>query len=113
MTGLRTQENVGVGRRPDPIFTPARRMSYPGVDQVAVFGIPDPLYGERVRAIIVRVRGSDLEVADLTSYCQHHLAPFEVPERVTFADQLPLTAKGSLDRTKLSDYLLTGKRSSG
>jgi len=88
-------------------------MSYPGVDQVAVFGIPDPLYGERVRAIIVRARGSDLEVADLTSYCQHYLAPFEVPEGVTFADQLPLTAKGSLDRTKLSDYLLTGERSSG
>jgi len=52
-------------------------------------------------------------VDDLTSYCQHHLAPFEVPERVTFADQLPLTAKGSLDRAKLSDYLLAGKGSSG
>jgi len=36
-----------------------------------------------------------------------------VPERVTFADQLPLTAKGSLDRAKLSDYLLAGKGSSG
>jgi acyl-CoA synthetase (AMP-forming)/AMP-acid ligase II len=88
-------------------------MSYPGVDQVAVFGIPDPLYGERVGAIIVRARRSDVNVDDLTSYCQHHLAPFEVPERVTFADQLPLTAKGSLDRAKLSDYLLAGKGSSG
>lgn len=87
-------------------------MSYPGVCQAAVFGIADPLYGERVGAIIVQPKSADVDTAALTSYCRNRLAPFEIPERIIFANELPLTAKGSLDRAKLGDYALTAERSS-
>jgi len=79
-------------------------MSYPGVSQAAVFGIPDPLYGERVGAVIVQHRDFDVDIAGLDSYCHQHLARFEIPESITFADQLTLTAKGSLNRAKLADF---------
>ncbi|WP_286174556.1 FadD7 family fatty acid--CoA ligase [Mycobacterium sp. DL99] len=85
-------------------------MSYPGVAQAAVIGIADPLYGERVGAIIVRHKGSELDMADLNSFCRDRLAPFEMPERITFADRIPLTAKGSVDRTNLRAYLPTGAK---
>jgi acyl-CoA synthetase (AMP-forming)/AMP-acid ligase II len=76
--------------------------SYPGVAQAAVFGVPDAVYGEKVSAIVVARRGLRLDPTDLTSYCQTRLAAFEIPERITFANRLPLTAKGSVDRSKLA-----------
>ena len=77
-------------------------MSHRGVNQAAVFAIPDALYGERVAAAIVLHNGFHLQQSDLVSYCRQRLAKFEIPERITFVDKLPLTAKGSVDRTKLA-----------
>jgi acyl-CoA synthetase (AMP-forming)/AMP-acid ligase II len=77
-------------------------MSYPGVDVAAVFGTPDDLYGERVAAVIVAHNGFHVESTSLISYCRDRLAPFEIPERIVFADQLPLTPKGSLDRVRVA-----------
>jgi acyl-CoA synthetase (AMP-forming)/AMP-acid ligase II len=77
--------------------------SHPGVAQAAVFGIPDALYGEKVAAVIVAGDRLHLDQTELRSYCRDALAPFEIPEQITFADQLPLTAKGSVDRAKLAE----------
>jgi acyl-CoA synthetase (AMP-forming)/AMP-acid ligase II len=77
-------------------------MSYPGVADAAVFGIPDDLYGERVAAVIVPRNGFHVAPTDLTGYCRDRLAKFEIPERIAFADRLPLTAKGSVDRVELA-----------
>jgi acyl-CoA synthetase (AMP-forming)/AMP-acid ligase II len=77
-------------------------VSYPGVADAVVFGIPDDLYGERVAAVIVLHNGFHVVPTDLTSYCRDRLAPFEIPERITFADQLPLTPKGSVDRFQVA-----------
>jgi acyl-CoA synthetase (AMP-forming)/AMP-acid ligase II len=74
-----------------------------GVAQAAVFGVPDTLYGERVAALVVPDKGFHLDLADLISSCRHSLAPFEIPERIEVTDTLPLTAKGSVDRSKLAD----------
>jgi oxalate---CoA ligase len=76
--------------------------SYPGVAQAAVFGVPDAVYGEKVSAIVVARRGLHLDPTDLTSYCQTRLAAFEIPERITFADKLALTAKRPINRAKLA-----------
>jgi acyl-CoA synthetase (AMP-forming)/AMP-acid ligase II len=49
-----------------------------------------------------------MDAAALTTYCRQRLSPFEMPEQITFADHLPLTAKGSVDRAKLA--ILGGDR---
>jgi len=69
-------------------------MSFPGVADAAVFAIPDDVWGERVAAVILPRNGFHVRPTDLTSYCRDRLAPFEIPERIAFADQLPLTPKG-------------------
>jgi acyl-CoA synthetase (AMP-forming)/AMP-acid ligase II len=98
---IKEQINRG-GEKISPEHVEEILLAHPDVAQAAVFGVPDALYGERVEAMIVRRRGSHLEESDLTCYCREHLAAFEIPEQIAFVDQLPLTAKSSVDRAKLA-----------
>jgi acyl-CoA synthetase (AMP-forming)/AMP-acid ligase II len=74
--------------------------SHPDVAQAVVFGIPEALYGERVAAVVVTRDGCHL---DLIAYSRGRLADFEIPERIAFADELPLTAKGSVNRAEVAE----------
>ncbi|WP_406813229.1 FadD7 family fatty acid--CoA ligase [Mycobacterium sp. M23085] len=77
--------------------------THPDVLEVGVFGVPDKLYGETVAAVIV-ARGSAAPTAqELTAFCRDRLAPFEVPAEFQRADELPHTAKGSLDRRAVAE----------
>jgi acyl-CoA synthetase (AMP-forming)/AMP-acid ligase II len=72
--------------------------SHPDVLEVAVFGLPDKMYGETVAAVIV-ARGSTSPTSEeLAEFCRERLAPYEVPATFLQASELPHTAKGSLDR---------------
>ncbi len=72
--------------------------SHPKVVEAAVFGVPDELYGETVGAAVVPDQ-SDAPTADeLTEFCRERLAAFEVPAGIALTDELPHTAKGSIDR---------------
>jgi acyl-CoA synthetase (AMP-forming)/AMP-acid ligase II len=75
--------------------------SHPDVLEVAVFGVPDKLYGEAVAAVIVP-RGSAAP-AQLAEFCRERLASFEVPASFREASALPHTAKGSLDRRAVAE----------
>jgi acyl-CoA synthetase (AMP-forming)/AMP-acid ligase II len=86
------------GEKISPERVEAVLASHPGVLQVAVFGVPDKMYGETVAAVIVP-RGSAAPTPDeLAAFCRGRLAPFEVPTTFHQASTLPHTAKGSLDR---------------
>jgi acyl-CoA synthetase (AMP-forming)/AMP-acid ligase II len=96
------------GEKISPERVEEELMSYPGVAQAVVFGVPDALYGERVAAFIVPHNGFHVDPADLASYSRQRLAAFEIPERIIVTDRLPLTAKGSVDRSKLDIAASTG-----
>jgi acyl-CoA synthetase (AMP-forming)/AMP-acid ligase II len=82
--------------------------SHPDVLEVAVFGVPDTLYGETVAAVIVP-RASAAPTADeLAAFGRDRLAPFEVPASFQLAPELPHTAKGSLDRRAVAEQFGRG-----
>src|SRR5690606_20924857 len=53
--------------------------SHPGVDQVAVIGIPSEKWGEAVHAIVVRVEGSTVDADELIAHAREHIAGYKVP----------------------------------
>lgn len=75
----------------------------PGVDMVAVVGIPDDKYGSSGRTFIVRSPGADLTEIDVLDFCENQLAEYKVPDSVVFVDSLPLTPSGKIQKAKLTD----------
>ena len=77
--------------------------SHPRVVEAAVFGVADRLYGETVAAVVVPDRSAPPTSAELTEYCRDRLAGFEVPASIEVVDELPRTAKGSVDRRAVAE----------
>jgi acyl-CoA synthetase (AMP-forming)/AMP-acid ligase II len=78
-------------------------VSHPNILEAAVFGVPDPLYGETVAAVIVPHQSAAPTTAELAEFCRERLAGFEVPASITVTDELPHTAKGSIDRRAVAE----------
>jgi acyl-CoA synthetase (AMP-forming)/AMP-acid ligase II len=82
--------------------------SHPDVLEVAVFGVPDKMYGELVAAVIVPRESASPTPAELADFCRGRLAAFEVPASFQEASALPHTAKGSLDRRAVAEQFGRG-----
>jgi O-succinylbenzoic acid--CoA ligase len=81
-------------------------LQHPGVAAVCVAGIPHPEWGQQVAAVVVpRVKGR-LEAADLLAFGRSHLAGYKQPRRIMFADKLPLTGSGKIQRREVARLLM-------
>ena len=69
----------------------------PAVREAAVFGIPDPQWGELVMACVVLKPGYPLTAEELTAHCRRSLATYKIPRRVEFSDsELPKSGSGKI-----------------
>jgi acyl-CoA synthetase (AMP-forming)/AMP-acid ligase II len=81
---------------------------HPGVGEVAVVGVPDPVLGEIGAAVIVAVPGVPTpDLDELRALSISRLADYKAPDRLVVADQLPLTAMAKVDKRALSARLAT------
>jgi malonyl-CoA/methylmalonyl-CoA synthetase len=76
----------------------------PGVSEVAVVGLPDPEFGERVVAVVVR-EDPKLTAEKVTSFCREDLAGFKKPREVVFVDDLPRNTLGKVLKHKVRERL--------
>jgi len=81
---------------------------HPNVLEVAVFGVPDKMYGETVAAVVVPRVPPAPAPAELAAFCRERLAAFEVPASFREVSALPHTAKGSLDRRAVTEQFGRG-----
>jgi long-chain acyl-CoA synthetase len=76
----------------------------PEVREAAVFGIPDPQWGELVMAVLVLKPGRTPSVDQVITHCRQYLANYKIPRRVEFYEtELPKSGSGKLLKRILRD----------
>lgn len=80
--------------------------AHPAVREVAVFGIPDPLYGESVCAAISFRSNMQASLDELDRLCRSQLAGYKRPRRYEILDALPRNASDKVLKGQLRDRLV-------
>ena len=80
--------------------------SHPKVQQVQVFGVPDPKYGEEVCAWIVLKPGESADEAEIRGYCREQIAHYKVPRHVRFVPELPMTVTGKAQKFLMREAMV-------
>ncbi|HIE11476.1 MAG TPA: long-chain fatty acid--CoA ligase, partial [Kiritimatiellae bacterium] len=78
---------------------------HPDVAEAAIVGMQHAFHGEIPVAWIVPVPGRHPDARNLRRYCAEHLGQHEIPRRFEFADRLPRTPTGKVDKGILRDQL--------
>jgi len=94
-----------VGRRDDIIKIGGEKVSpkevenvlygLAGVVEAAVVGVPDPILGQAIKAVVV-VQNPEISKTRILAHCRAHLEDFMIPKYVEFRDQLPKTSSGKI-----------------
>jgi long-chain acyl-CoA synthetase len=77
--------------------------SHPAVLEAAVIGVPDPIWGEAIRAVAVLRNGTDLSEPELIAWCRDRLTHFKCPSSVVFTDVLPKGGTGKIQKNVLRE----------
>ncbi len=83
-----------------PAEVEACLVQHPAVSEVAVIGVPDTVWTQSVKAIVVLAAGHDVQDQELIEHCRIHLASYKKPRHVEFVDALP-RRDGHIDYARL------------
>ncbi len=77
----------------------------PDISEVAVIGLPDPYWVEKVVAVVVLKEPGNLTPSDVIAFCRQHLAPYKIPKDVVFVPHLPKNPTGKILKRDLRNSL--------
>lgn len=78
-------------------------LALPGVQDCAVFGVPDPEFGEALMAIVEPMPGMVLEPGTLRTQLARRIASYKVPGRIEFRRDFPRDDAGKISKRRLRD----------
>jgi long-chain acyl-CoA synthetase len=73
------------------------------VAEAAVFGVPDEVFGEAIKAAVVLKPGARADAKEIQAWCQKRLAAFKVPKTVDFLESLPKYQSGKVNKLELKN----------
>jgi acyl-CoA synthetase (AMP-forming)/AMP-acid ligase II len=91
-------ENVSSREVEDALST------HPGVDLVAVVGVPDPYWGEAICAVVVPLPGHSVAADDLIAHARARISAFKRPRHVVVTGALPLTPNGKIAKDRVRAF---------
>jgi acyl-CoA synthetase (AMP-forming)/AMP-acid ligase II len=105
LAGRKDDMIIRGGENISPAEVEAVLYSHSGVEEVAVIGLPDVEWGQRVAAVIVSRPGSTVDRTELADFCRQRLASFKKPEVFHFVDALPKNQMGKVLKKDLRAQL--------
>jgi len=82
---------------------------HPAISEAAVIGIPDPVWVERVHALVALKKGMQATAEEIISFCRKHIAPYKTPKSVEFIDALPKNPQGKILKKEIRAKYRTQK----
>jgi acyl-CoA synthetase (AMP-forming)/AMP-acid ligase II len=73
------------------------------VAEVAVVGIPEERWGERVCAVVQLAGGETVTLEGLQELAREHLAGYKIPREMLVVDSLPRTGTGKIDKRRVRE----------
>lgn len=74
---------------------------HPDVDEVSVFGLPDPKWGDRIHGAVTLKEGAELDGDALRDYCRGRIADFKIPKAIEIWDALPKGPTGKIQKREI------------
>ncbi len=100
ITGRKKDLIIRGGENISPGEIEATLDEHPQVDESAVIGVPDPEWGEVIKAIVVP-KGEQPDRGELAAYVKDRLASYKTPAYFTFVEELPRNPMGKVLKTDL------------
>ncbi|MEO5612324.1 MAG: AMP-binding protein [Sphingomicrobium sp.] len=84
-------------------------LEHDDVGEVAVIGVPCPVYGEQVACFMRAKGGRRPDPAELKAFIRERLSPQKTPKHWLWVDQWPLTGSGKIQKFKLAEQFARGE----
>ena len=79
---------------------------HPKIENVQVFGVPDPKYGEELCAWVKLRDGSSATEEDIRAFCRDQIAHYKIPRYVRFVDSFPMTITGKIQKFIMRERMM-------
>ena len=103
LVGRAREMFISGGENVYPAEVEAAYLEHPAVREIAVIGVPDPRWGETGEAHVVLEGAAEATGEALSAWGRERLARFKIPSRFVFADELPKTASGKVQKHRLAE----------
>ena len=95
---------ISGGENVHPTETENAIQEHPAVHEVAVVGVPDPKWGEAVKAVVALEPDRKVTEEELIEFCKQRIAGYKCPKSVDFVDELPKSTVGKILRREIREH---------
>jgi fatty-acyl-CoA synthase len=79
--------------------------THPAIQDVQVFGVPDPKYGEELCAWIATKPDQQLNEEEVRAFCKGQIAHYKIPRYIKFVTEFPMTVTGKVQKFVMRDQM--------